>query len=152
MKQKLIIGANKSFEYSDLEELVKLFGELYDVDLRLYGEMQAELLPPIVIFALGVITGVGTGFFQAIGTDLWKSVKKTAAKIVGKPRKEGITTLRFDYEYRLKKVTLNCRSDDPKVIEAAFDRLVKTLEEVEKHPDIVVQYIFNNDAKEWELE
>jgi len=153
MKPKLRIGADQSFTIAEVSEIANAFSTLFDVETYEYVELSLEQLPPIIVFALGFVSGgVASGFFEAIGSDLWNAAKQIASRVISQHRRTEVTTVRFEYEYKGKKVTLDCKSNDTKVVESAFDALTESLKEAENEPDEYVYLIFDNSAKRWRLE
>jgi len=107
---------------------------------RNYYLMEAigEPMTAIIIFNLGVVTGaIATGFFKAMGSDIYQQLKKKVANILS--RKKQTKEIIFRLITNTTEVKIVCLPSSVKEIENVFDTLNKA-------KDIAINALSKNDA------
>jgi len=129
----LSVSANDAYTEKEKAELAEAFGKAFGTTAKVYtyAEDSAEVLPPIIIFALGSVAGsILAGFLKAIGSDLWEAFKSKARSTISKPRRGGDSRIRIEFEYNGVKVSVGARTSDPETIDRIFDESKSVLQEV----------------------
>jgi len=143
-----------SFESHEIEEITKALSNIVPVEKRYYIEETVPTIPPeILIFSIGFVSGaIATGFFHAMGSDLYEKFKETVVSIL---KRKNDPTLTFELSYKDTKITITCRTNDEKELNKVFDTIDKARNiaineldkaETPKMTEIAVSY-----EKDWNL-
>jgi len=109
-----------------------------------YERLGLEEYVPILVITFG---SIAAGFFEAIGKDLWETLKKKLASTVS--NRNGISEVEFHYSYKTKNVELKVKSADANVIASAFDQIQDSLEVVERSQRDSIYLEFDPRTSKW---
>lgn len=151
--KKMEIIYSQNFSMDERSEISKAFSEIVPVDEKTFVRLSAELLPAVLTFSLGFIFGAtATGFFRALGSDLYNKTKQTLIKIL-KNKREPL--LVFEMMYNEIKIKIESRTKDELELNKVFDTIdkakdlaIKELDkkDIPKMTDIVLFF-----DEEWKL-
>ncbi len=132
--ERLELVYSLAFSSEEISEINAVFSGILPVAERHLIHESVELMPAILTISLGVLSGIiATGFFRAIGSDIYEQVKKVLKRILPK---KGKPTIVFEMEYKSTKISITSQTSDEREIEKIFDA-------IEKARDIAVKSIDN---------
>jgi hypothetical protein len=118
---KLEIAFSTNFSKEEVTEVTETFSEILPVDQRLYIRMSAEVLPAVLIFALGFVAGsIADGFFKAMGSDLYKKAKEKTINAIKNKEKP---TVIFEMKYKETEISIRATTNDERTLEKVFDTI-----------------------------
>lgn len=145
-KPRLDITANFAYTDAELQGLSDFLEPVFEVEVKRHEEFQQGITEPIIFF---IFYGISSGFVQAIGKELWESIKKEIAAVVAKKRESGISDMELVVDRKKGNIRFRLHSDDPKLVEKAIDQFPKALESTEKTEYEIDYYEFDNDTGQW---
>jgi len=117
-KPIMTVAGTSHYSIYELRELSRGFEPHFEVSLRRYEEFEAgELIPLLSI----VISAVAFGFLEAMGEDLWKTLKDRISKSITRPNSE-FSDLQLQLKNAERTLTFKCRSKNPRTFESALDK------------------------------
>jgi len=165
------------------EEMDKIDGaarEIVQIERRYYVEESLAEIPAYIFFFLGFVSGaIATGFFEAIGSDIYRNLKNKVKKILCRKKHRSIG---FEMESNSTKIKISSDATDEDEVDEVFDTIniakdlaIESLSKKEtpkmteirlsfKDKDLrldsgqywdppknVFFYIYNNKKNKWEL-
>lgn len=122
-KRKMKIIYSEDFSIDEMSKISNAFSKIVPIEERRYVRLSAEVLPTILTFSLGfVFRPIAAGFFNALGSDLYKKAKEVVIKIIGNKR---APILVFEMEYKGTKIKLESRTRNEEEISKIFDTIEK---------------------------
>ena len=118
-----IVFSQGNFNSDEIEEITESFSKIVPVEQWYRVRMSAEILPAVLIFSIGFIVGsIGRGFFEAIGSDLYRKAKE---KAIGILKNKESPTLKFEMLYGGTKISITCQTRDERELNEVFDTVDK---------------------------
>lgn len=142
-----IVVATEFWDTDEENEIVEIFSDKFTTEKQKVERFEAgELLDPILWI---VVTWIGKeiaiGFLNSIGSDIWNSLKQKISKKASDKKYPGV---RFSIKKTDQKITLDLRTDNPKLIEKGMDTFQKALELVDKQEE-KIELFFDTSTEEW---
>jgi len=148
-----IVYSHQNFSMDERSQITNAFSEIIPVEEKTYMRLSAELLPAVLTFYLGFVSGaIAIGFFSALGSDLYKKAKDILIKIL---RDKRDPLLVFEMEYSGTKIKIESRTKDELELNKVFDTIDKArdlaIKEFDKkgRPKMTDFLIFYDDG--WKL-
>ena len=142
-----IVLATEYVNDGDVSEIENIFSSKFSIKKETVQRWEAgELLGPtlwIIFYWVG--REIVSGFLNSVGNDIWNQLKQKISKQVSEKKYPGV---RFSIEYKNQKITLDLRTDDPKLIEKGMDSMQSALDLVEKQEERAELY-FDTKTAEW---
>ena len=143
MENGVIIGTS-GWEDSEVEELIEIIGSRKFIKREEITELDFGISLAIYLgflFAGAIAGGVGA----AIGKDIWEKLK---SKFVKRSEEKKHSAISFQFKNEENVVNLNLKSENPKLIEKAFDTIELALQKVNPN-DHKSSYFFDNEKESW---
>lgn len=115
---------SQGFNSDEIEEITESFSKIVPVkEYRFATDSVETVATVVIIFMLGFITrDITQGFFNAIGSELYKIAKEKIIrifKIKQNPR------LIFEMSYKGTKILVECQTNDERELSEVFDTIDK---------------------------
>ena len=120
LKITYVKGAFSNEEMDEIDDILTHFGKVR----RNYYLMDAigEPMTSLIIFGLGVVTGgIATGFFNAMGSDIYQKLKRNVADILS--RKKHTKEIIFSLFTNTTEVKIISLPSSVKEVENVFDTI-----------------------------
>lgn len=130
----------------DVSEIENILSSKFSIKKETVQRWEAGALDPalqIIFYWIG--KDIVSRFLNSVGNDIWTRLKQKISKQVSEKKYPG---LRFSIENKNQKITLDLRTDDPKLIEKAMDSMQSALDLVEKQEERTELY-FDTKTAEW---
>jgi len=113
------------FSIDERSKISNAFSKIVPIEESVRVRLSAVPLaePTVLILSLGFVFGaIATGFFSALGSDLYKKAKEVVIKILSKKRDPRLV---FEMEYKGTKIRLESRTSDEEELSKIFDTIGK---------------------------
>ena len=137
--------ASEYWDEEDIDEISRVF--LQKIERRKIERWaQAALDPALVITIIWIGKEVISGILNALGQDIWQSLKQKISKKVSDKNYPGLT---ISFQNGASKVEFDLRSNDPKIIERGFDTIDEALKTINNTSDRI-NLSFDKTKQKWE--
>ena len=118
-----IVFSQGNFNSDEIEEIIESFSKIVPVKQLYYAQDTVEILPTVLIFSIGFAFGsIGQGFFEAIGSDLYRIAKEKVIHII---KNKKSPTIIFKLTYKNTQISIISRTNDKKELNRVFDTIDK---------------------------
>ena len=118
-----IVFSQGNFNSDEIEEITESFSKIVPVEQLYYARDSAEILPAVLIFSIGFVSGsIAQGFFKAVGSDLYRIAKE---KVIRRLKNKQNPTFILKMSYRDTKISIASRTNDERELNQIFDTLDK---------------------------
>lgn len=125
--------SNKDFSVNERSQITNAFSKIVPVKETPYIRKVYGVLPEVIVFSLGFISGaVATGFFNALGSDLYRKAKEAVIKVI---RGKRHPRLEFKMKYKGTEIQIETSTTDKVELNIIFDTINEPREVVIKTID-----------------
>jgi len=141
--------ATEFWDENEEDEIIEIFSS-FPTEKRKVERWEAGVaLDPALWIVFSFVGGsIVTGFLNAVGSNIWTSLKEKISKKASDKKYPGV---RFSIENSEQKVSLDLRTNDPKLIEKGMNTIQTALELVNEKENRSELY-FDLNAEEWKIE
>jgi len=143
MEIKFIKIATDNWEEQDIDEIFNIFPSDVKIERKNLAQFQADMVQGIVIGV--IISGVLTGFLNAVGSDTWGGLKKIFSQ---RARENKHSSIGFEISNENSTTRLSLKTEDPDLIKRAFETVDTALGQI-NNVEVKSQFHFENDKKIW---
>ena len=130
-----IVYAYDAFSEEERKEINEIASKIVPVKDAYLMHLSAEQMAGILVIALGLATSsIAIGFFEALGSDIYNSLKDKISKILSKKDKP---TIKFTMKYNDTLINISSSSNDENEIKIVFDT-------IDKAKDLAINVLNNN--------
>ena len=138
-KHMRIVYSTPNFSTKERSQINNSFSRIIPTKEWFYARESAEVLPAVLVFSFGFISGaIATGFFEALGTDLYKKAKEIVIRVLSRKNSPSLV---FEMEYNDTKIKISSRTSD----RADLDKIFNTIGEAR---DLAVEEIDKKETPE----
>ena len=138
--------ANEYWDERDVNEISELFSDKFSVVKKEIGRWEAEELAPVLWLGfVWVGQNIAAGFLNALGSDLWNSLKDKLAK---KQSEKNYSEFRFSIEGSNQKISLDMNTNNPELLKRGLDTVDRALQQIDPS-EVRQDFHFDNEKQEW---
>lgn len=143
METKITISTDR-WEDHEVDELIEVIGKEHSIERKELAQFDFGITLAISIgisFAGGIATGIG----ESIGKDAWEKLK---SKFVKRAEEKKHSAISFRFKNEKTAVTLNVKTEDPRLIKKALDAIEPVLEKISPS-DEKSSFFFDSKKESW---
>ena len=144
MQIKNIEIATEGWDEKDIENICSAFPSSLNVERKKLSQFAAgiDLAILFVVIVGGKIFG---GFLESIGSDAWSNIKN---KLSNRATEGKNSQISFEFRTDISIAKLNLKTEDPALIERAFETMDNALGQI-KDNEVSPMLYFDNNQKIW---